>query len=324
MKNNTKENPIVDFIKTVLLDKKTILVVEILLCAVFGVLFGLGIYYSNLFLEGFCSNCFTAFLVSLLSTIIKWKHEEGEEKAAKYMEEKLLKSDEYNGQLTQHIQSLSNQIDTLSSALTIYKGKECIFCKSYVKGVKLNREQCKLHDFFANANREISILVINLRSLMGFTDDLCSAAQRGVKVRILTMHPDFAVDFINTRAVDTMSNKERWLSMRQSLDWFLSEAVPTENFQVHAYKGISPTLILFIADDKCYVAHLLNGQETAKSAHYLFGDETNEGAKDSSNNGVSPVDSFKKHFEYVWADNGTKYYPLAEIKSLKMPPEYQE
>lgn len=322
MSKRNKENQIKNFLKTVSANKKMVLLIEVVLAIVFGVLFGIGIYYNNIFLEGFCSNCFTALLVTLLSTLIRWNQDEEEEKAAKYMEEKIADLEEYKNCLEQHTESLSKQIDVLSKAMINYKGKECIFCKSYVKGVKLNRAQCDWHSYFSNAKKEISILVTNLRTLTGFEEDLRAAAKRGVNVRILTMHPDFAVEFNHTRAVDSLSRKQRWLSMKDSLCYFLDETEQTENFEVRAYTKLAPTLILFIVDNSCYVAHLLNGQETKNSAHYLFGDENNADTNDSTN--MSPVKSFKQHFEYAWSYDGTASFKYEDISVLELPAEYQD
>ena len=313
-----KENQIKNFVKTVILNKKMMLIIEIVLCVVFGVLFGVGIYYQNLFLEGFCSNCFTAFLVALLTTVIKWKHEEEEEKAAKYMEEKIADFDDYKDVLAHHTEILDENIARLSKSITDWQGKECVFCKSYVKGVKNNRADCDLKSFFAGAKKEISILVSNLRSLTGYEETLREAAQRGVNVRILTMHPDFAVVFNNTRAVDSMPDKTRWKTMKESLCCFLDDNEQTENFQVRAYTKLSPTLVLFIVDNSCYVAHFLNGQEKKNTAHYLFVEEV------GANTALSPVSNFRKHFDYAWSYDGTAYFTHDEISSLEVPAEYRD
>lgn len=303
------------FIKNVVLSKKMLLIVEILLCILFGVLFGVGIYYGNMFMEAFCSNCFTAFLVALLTTVIKWKHEDEQEQAAKYMQQKF---DEYEF----HNKRLNEQIDELSKAMTIYRGKECIFCKSYVKGVKPNRDQCNLRQFFSGAQCEISILVVNLRSLTPYEDELRMLANKGVKVRILAMHPEFAVEFGQTRALGKgLSPKENWTTMRDALTLYL-QPEPEGNFQVRVYNKLSPTLILFIVDNSCYVAHMLNDKEAKDTPHYLFG-ETHDSVDESSlSDSISPVRAFKDHFDAAWNHEGTIIVTHSTVSCLPIPDEY--
>ena len=312
-----KENKIKTFVNNVLLNKKMLLLAEVLLCIFFGVFFVLGIRDGNIIMEAFCSNCFTAFFVALLTTVIKWKHEDEEEQAAKFMQQKF---DEYET----HNQRLNDQIDELSKAMTIYRGKECIFCKSYVKGVKPNRDECNLWQFFDSAQHEISILVANLKSLTPYEDQLRAIANRGVKVRILTMHPEFAVKFGQTRALGkTLSPKQNWLSMKTALELYL-QPEPQGNFQVRVYNKLSPTLILFIVDNSCYVAHMLNNKEAKETPHYLFGETHDSADGNSSADSISPVSAFKDHFDVAWNHEGTSVVKYSDIESLPVPDEYAD
>ena len=322
--DNKDENPVKKFLKETLQNKKFLVILEVVLCLLFGVLLGIGIAYKNSFLESFSSNCFTAILVTLIATIVNWGIESKEEKAAEYMKDKLQAAETDTKNLNACIDTLNKEIDALSQALTNYQGKECVFCKSYIENVVPNRSKCDLQAFFGSAKKEISILMTNLKSMVPRVEDLIQAAERGVKVRILTMHPDFAVEFNRTRPVNTLSPEDRWETMKKSLCVFLQDYKSgDENYQIRAYTKISPTLVLMIVDDSCYVAHLLNGQETNASSHFLFSDTKIKKDNELSKNDISPVKSFKEHFDYVWDYDGTGEFTYNEINDLKKPPEYQ-
>lgn len=262
--------------------------------------------------SGISSNCFTALLVTLIVTIVNWRSQTEAERLAKDLAEKDRQIDEKQSGI---IKDLSNEVARLSNACEVYNGKACVFCSNYIRGVKNNRSECNLREFFLSAKREISILMTNLSSIKDYETELDNIAENpDIKVRILTMHPDLALDFNISRMIKYEDNepslRSRWEKMRLSAECFAKE---NANYEFRTYKGIDPTLILFIVDDSCYVAHLLNGRRSSKTTHFLFGDS----AVGSNGVGVSPVKYFKEHFDLAWNDVNTVRCTSEEIHDLQ-------
>ncbi len=183
------------------------------------------------------------------------------------------------------------------------------FLSEYIKGVQENRDGCNLGEFFNQAEHEICILATNLDSLDTYREVLEAKAKEGVTVRILAMHPTFAVTFNIARVTGESSLPARWEEMKESIVHFMKR---DRHYEFRLYKGIAPTLILFIVDDSCYVAHLLNGQQARNTTHFLFRDD----APGSDPN--SPVLSFKKHFNKEWDDQDTEDTKLHDREEFHM------
>ena len=244
---------------------------------------------------GVFSNVFTALLVSLLATLFIKKSKNAEQT------------------IESTVSTLDESIKSLELIAKAYKGKTCTFCRSYIKGIEKNREDCKLNEFFENAKAEISILVTDLESIKDYQGILEKIARnKGVNVRILAMHLDLATEFIVTRVTGDDSLKGRWTDMRSNITSFMTSSYINSNnnngsdntiksYKFRLYKGIAPTIILFIADDSCYMSNLLNGQQARETTHFLFSDEDAPGSDPNS-----PVQCFKRHFEQVWEDSNTE------------------
>lgn len=284
--------------------KRVMLILEIALFIISGLLLLFGIKLQNQMIQGFCSTCFTALLVTLLSTIVNWHTDAETERYRKTIESQ-------QNNLSDHLCIVEKLERDLRDGLNTYDGKACVFCRSYIKGIKENRESCDLTSFFNAAKREISILATNLESIVPYQQVLNRIAKENptIKVRILTMHPDFAKQFNISRVTGETSLMDRWRQMRTALLNFLGVGYC---YTVKTYKGIAPTLILFISDDSCYVSHLLNGKHSRNTTHFLFQDDNNSGSSCME----SPVKSFKEHFEHVWNDEATVECCYDDINNL--------
>lgn len=294
-------------------DKRTVLVIEIALTLVSLLLFIIGLLIKNIVLEGIASNCFTAFVASIIISLVEWRTETDTEIALDAVEketkaridEMRVATSDISGRLSTNLVDLRSSMDKFSNLVELYSGKSCTFCKNSIKSVKMNRDDCNLGEFFNSAKESISILATNLESFTPFIPIFEKKAKRGVVVRIATLHPTFGASFNIARVVGRSSPEERWEEMKSSLEAFL---IHKDLFQVRVYSKLLPTVILMIVDDQCYVSYLLHGHKSRETPHFLF----------TSGNGAafSPVENFKSHFEGTWTDLGTNTIDRKELFEL--------
>ena len=315
--------------QNILKDNRLILVLTIFSIIVTGILFFFGVYINNSILEGISSGLFTAAIVSLVDILVRWKTDKEVEKTINLIESETNNriraiqkvTDDMKNDLSEKIVAINLGIKKLDDAtndfskiLDIYNGKACTFCKNYIKDVKFNRKDCNLDDFFSSAKYSINILATNLKSFTNYIPKLLEKANQGIKVRIATMHPNFARDFNISRVTGTTTAEQRWVDMKESLINFVSFSsrsdVDKDKFQVKAYNGIAPTLILIMVDNNCYVAYLINGMHARDTIHFLF--STND-----NTNKASPVYYFKNHFESIWEDEQTLACSVKELTTLE-------
>lgn len=328
MNNNSTNRQLDETKKNNFWNKRIVLVVEISLCVITGMMFVVGVVLENELIEGVFSNCFTALIVTLLGTIVSWNTETDVERTVRAVEEQTTAriadiqrvTQDMASELNTDIESLQNALDSLNSSISsfsgvldIYNGKACTFCRNYIKDVKFNRKSCNLQNFFATAKNSISILATNLESFVPYLPQFTALAKDGISVRVSAIHPNFARDFNIARVTGNTSPEKRWRDMKDSLMKFAAFATKDDssgnNFQVRTYSAIAPTLILIMVDNECYVAYLLNGMRASDTIHFLF----SAGEEVTTN---SPVYYFKKHFESIWSDEGTRECDIENITAI--------
>ena len=319
--NNEENQELQEAKKKNFWNKRIVLTVEIFLTLITFLLFVFGVYIENSLVEGIFSNCFTALIVTLLGTIIEWNTETDIERAVKSVEEETKKRIEdiqvSTFKITENLNSdlkvLQNSIDSFSNVVELYSGKSCTFCKNSIKAVKFNRNECNLEQFFSQAQQSVCILATNLESFVPYLNIFSELATRGVHIKVATIHPNFARDFNISNVVGYTGSEKRWRDMKDSLIKFLtfseSDSYGENKIEIRTYTTITPTLILMIVDNDCYVSYLLHGHRSRETPHFLF--------SGSDNSQMSPFNSFKKHFDGIWNDPGTIECSFESIASLR-------
>lgn len=123
------------------------------------------------------------------------------------------------------------------------------------------------------------------------------------------MHPELARYFFKLRMLGSQGPEEAWEKMKSTLEMFIAHA-GHGGYELRVYNGISPTLVLVIVDNRCYVAYLLNNKKTRDTIHFLYGSANYSDAE-------SPVNYFKSHFETTWDHEKTTICSKAEIAATK-------
>lgn len=305
-------------------DRRIVLLAEVSLAVVSLLLFWMGMKNNDQIMEGIFSNSFTALVVTILGTLVSWNTETDVEKAVRSVEEdtsKRIKAiQDSTVELTVELKddvaatremmtSLEQGIATFNRMIDTYNGKACTFCKNYIKDVRFNREDCNLKEFFMAARESICILATNLESFVQFLPLFESLSNKGINVRVATIHPNYARDFNIARVTGNTDPKQRWQDMKDSLIKFAAFSEKSPSFQVKTYSEVAPTLIMMMVDNSCYVAYLLHGMRARDTIHFLF----TLGEGDSSH---SPVYYFKKHFESIWYDSGTTDCKVDDIVAI--------
>lgn len=306
-------------------DKRIVLLAEVSVTVLSLLLFWIGLKYKNEIIVGIFSNSFTALLVTIVGTLVSWNTETDIEKAVRSVEEDTSKriqaiqnsTVELSNELVEDVEttrrmmnSLEQGIATFNRMVETYNGKACTFCKNYIKDIRFSRADCDLESFFRSAKESICILATNLESFVPFLPLLSSLSQNGINVRVATIHPNYARDFNIARVTGNTKPEQRWHDMKDALMKFVAFSEKTNSFLVRTYSGVAPTLIMMMADNNCYVAYLLHGMRARDTIHFLF----TLGEGDSS---LSPVYYFKRHFDSIWDDDGTKDCVLSDIVSIR-------
>lgn len=318
-------NPDVDRVtKKNFWDKRIVLATQIFLTILSFLFFLYGINKNNSIIEGIASNCFTAFVVTLLFTIIDWNTETDIERAVasveketkERIEEMHSSTQEVSNSLLSNLSQLDLSINAFSHMMDIYSGKSCTFCKNSIKAVKLNRDDCDLQFFFEQAKESICILATNLKSFTDYLPIFSQKVTQGVQVRIATVHPNFARSFNISNLVGRNGPQDRWQEMKSSLEQFLSfaEAQTEGKIEIKTYCTQTPTLVLMIVDQQCYVSYLLHAHKSRETPHFLF-----DGTVEYT---ATPFNGFKTHFEGIWNDKGTVPTNYSNIHNLTFLPIY--
>lgn len=305
-------------------DKRIVLLAEVSATVLSLLLFWIGLKLKNEIIVGIFSNSFTALLVTIVGTLVSWNTETDIEKAVRSVEEDTSKriqaiqnsTRELSNELVEDVETTRQMINTLNQGIATfnrtvetYNGKACTFCKNYIKDIRFSRDDCDLDSFFRSARDSICILATNLESFVPFLPLLSGLSQKGINVRVATIHPNYARDFNIARVTGNTEPEQRWHDMKNSLVKFVTFSENANSFFVRTYSEVAPTLIMMMVDNNCYVAYLLHGMKSRDTIHFLF--TTGEG--DFSR---SPVYYFKRHFDSIWDDEGTKDCILNDIVSI--------
>ena len=306
-------------------DQRIVLLAEVSATVISLLLFWIGLKIKNEIIVGIFSNSFTALLVTIVGTLVSWNTETDIEKAVRAVEEETStriqaiqsSTAELSNELVKDVETtremmnaLEQGIATFNRMVEAYNGKTCTFCKNYIKDIRFSRSDCDLKSFFQSAKDSISILATNLESFVPFLPLLSSLSETGINVRVATIHPNYARDFNIARVTGSTTPEQRWHDMKDSLMKFVAFSETKNSFFVRTYSEVAPTLIMMMADNNCYVAYLLHGMRARDTIHFLF----TLGEGDLS---LSPVYYFKKHFDSIWNDDGTKDCVLSDIVSIK-------
>lgn len=305
-------------------DKRIVLLAEVSVTVVSVLLFWIGLKIDNQIIVGIFSNTFTALLVTIVGTLVSWNTETDIEKAVRSVEEDTSKrikaiqnsTVELSNELVRDVETTRNMITSLEQGVVTfnrmvdtYNGKACTFCKNYIKDIRFSRDDCNLESFFMSATESICILATNLESFVQYLPLFSSLSQKGINVRVATIHPNYARDFNIARVTGNTDPEQRWHDMKDSLMKFVAFSEKTSSFYVRTYSEVAPTLIMMMSDNNCYVAYLLHGMRARDTIHFLF-------TLGEDDNAQSPVYYFKKHFESIWNAAGTEACLLSEIVSI--------
>ena len=267
-----------------------------------GVFFAFWVYFEwqkSAFWSGIFSNITTAFAVSFLTLLVTFNAKTESEEIIEKLQQSINDNNINNDTITKSIKDFNITVNC-------FKERRCAYCTNSLIDVKQNRKECDLEFFFSNAKGNIDIYTINLRSFVPYIHIIQDAAKRGVRVRIMAMHPSFANQFNALRIIDGDDPCNRWRDMKYTLLEFLNVANRTDNIDVKVYTDVAPTCVLIRADNRCYASYLINRKHSSETVHLLF-----EAKEDTSS---TPFSYFVNHIESIWIANGSYCPEVQEIE----------
>lgn len=285
---HTNSNIIDKFAKVVRENRRIVLCINIMFSIVtFLIVIGLFKIKSEIIVE-LAKDLFVTSLFTAITLVITWGEENERDEIID-----LLKTE--NNKLK------TSELD-VHKLVNTFLSRDCRFCKSYFLDIYPNREQADLKVFFRRAKKRLYILTTNLDSVSDCATIISKKAKDGVDVKICTLDPTCpsGKEFIKTRELSTgiILPGDLLNSMRSSLysmiKTFKKVGVYSDdgdNVFIKTY-SVPPSTILFISDDECIMAFMLDERKSRETIHLHF----------RINEANSEIYCFKTHFDCVFKD----------------------
>lgn len=161
------------------------------------------------------------------------------------------------------------------------------------------RHAIDFYKYYSQATKQIDILTTNLQSMENYVGLLIDLAKKGVKIRILTLHP--SNEFINRRFTELGFKEARSFAeeMIVSIKHFCRDKEQRlteeqrDNFQIRLYKN-PPSMMLFRRDYNIIVSFILQQGRSRDQLHMEFNCFPQSGKQRLST-------AFIEHYEILWS-----------------------
>lgn len=165
-------------------------------------------------------------------------------------------------------EELSEQSTKLQNNILLIEGRKCEFCENSIEHVYLNRESCNLGQYINDSKSEIRFLVTNLYSFLPYYKEIMNALKR-IDITILTLDPTEPETriFLESRFANSDIVNNALSDMQSSLDTFKGLQKTYDNLKIMFYKRSTPSLILIMNNEKCYVSFLMDHIKSRDTLH---------------------------------------------------------